>query len=135
MIKQTYTNLPVKNLEASKAFFSKLGFTFNPQFTDQNAACMILNENSFVMLVKEEFFKSFISKEITDAKSSTEVLLGIGLESRQTVDDMMKNALAAGAKESRDTQDHGWMYSRAFDDLDGHIWDLFWMDIQKFSES
>ncbi|MGH9910447.1 MAG: VOC family protein [Nitrososphaerales archaeon] len=123
-----FVNLPVKDLNKSKEFFTKLGFTFNPQFTDQNAACMVISEDSYAMLLVEPFFKTFTKKEIANAKESTEVLVALSVESREKVDEMLSRALAAGAKEAREPQDHGFMYGRSLEDLDGHIWEIFWMD-------
>jgi hypothetical protein len=121
-------NLPVNDLKKTMDFFSKLGFKFNPQYSNQNGACMIIEDNIFVMLLVEEFFKTFIKKEISDAKKTTEVLVALSVESREKVDKMMKLAIDAGGKEAREKQDHGWMYARAVEDLDGHIWEIFWMD-------
>ena len=128
MIKQIFVNLPVKDLKKTIDFFTKLGFTFNPQFTDENATCMIVGENIFAMLLVEKFFKTFTPKEISDAKKNTEVLLALSVESKIQVDDMIKKVLAAGGKEPRKAQDHGWMYGRSFEDLDGHIWEVFYMN-------
>lgn len=127
MSTQIYVNLPVKDLQKSIAFFTKLGFTFNPQFTDENATCMIIGENIFVMLLVEKFFQTFIKKQICDATKSTEVLVCISRESRAAVDEMVKNAVAAGGTIPRAAQDHGFMYGHAFEDLDGHIWELAYM--------
>ncbi|MBI5389785.1 VOC family protein [Candidatus Woesearchaeota archaeon] len=128
MAKQIFVNLPVKDLKKAIDFFTKLGFTFNPEFTDQNATCMIIGENIFAMLLVEKFFKTFIQKEICDAKKSTEVLLALSVESRTKVDELMTWAINAGGREPRAPQDYGWMYGRAFEDLDGHIWEVFFMD-------
>lgn len=129
MAKQIFVNLPVKDLNKTISFFTKLGFKFNPKFTDENATCMIISENIYAMLLVEKFFKGFIpGKDISDTKKSTEVLLALALDNREEVDGMIKNALEAGAKEYREAQDHGWMYQRAFEDLDGHIWEVFYMD-------
>ncbi len=128
MGKQIFVNLPVKDLNRSKEFFAKLGFTFNPQFTDQNAACMVISEDFYAMLLVEPFFKTFTKKEIANAKNNTEVLIALSEESKKNVDEMLSKALAAGAKEARESQDHGFMYGRSFEDLDGHIWEIFWMD-------
>lgn len=128
MATQIFVNLPVKNLDKSIAFFTSLGFKFNPQFTDQNATCMIVGDDSFIMLLAEPFFKTFIKKEITDSSKSAEVIVAISLESRQKVDEMITKAMTSGAKESNDTQDQGWMYSRSFQDPDGHLWEVFYMD-------
>lgn len=131
MAKQIFVNLPVKDLKKTVEFFTKLGFKFNPKFTNENATCMIIGENIFAMLLVEKFFKTFIKKEISDAKKTTEVLVALSLESREEVDQMMKNAVKAGGNEPRPVQDYGWMYSRAFEDLDGHIWEVGFMDESK----
>lgn len=131
MVKQIFVNLPVKDLDKTIEFFTKLGFKFNPKFTDQNATCMIVSDNIFAMLLVEKFFKTFIKKEICDAKKSTEVLLALAVESRDEVDEMMTDAIKAGGSESRAPQDHGWMYGRSFEDINGHIWEVFYMDESK----
>ena len=131
MAKQIFVNLPVKDLNKTIEFFTKLGFKFNPQFTDENATCMIIGENIFAMLLVEKFFKSFIKKEICDAKKSTEVLLALHVDSRKEVDEMMTKAIKAGGKEPREPQDHGWMYGRSFEDINGHIWEVFHMNMNK----
>ncbi len=126
--KNIFINLPVKDLDKSIEFFTKLGYSFNPQFTDENATCMIINDTIFAMLLTEPFFKTFISpKEIANAHTSTEVLLGLSAESREEVDTFFQKAILAGAKETK-TYDHGFMYGKDFEDLDGHIWEIFWMD-------
>lgn len=134
MVKQIFVNLPVKNLDKTIEFFTRLGFKFNPKFTNENATCMVIGENMFAMLLAEKFFKSFITKEIADAKKSTEVLLALSFGSRKEVDGMIGNAMKAGAKEQKQAQDHGWMYSRSFEDIDGHIWEIFCMDERKMPE-
>ncbi|MCP3167732.1 VOC family protein [Myxococcus qinghaiensis] len=123
-----FVNLPVESLERSVGFFTKLGYTFNPQFTDANATCMVINEHIYAMLLVKPFFKSFIKKEISDATKSTEVIIALTVDSRAAVDALMEKALAAGAKESKEKMDHGFMYQRSFEDLDGHQWESFWMD-------
>ncbi|MBI5326480.1 MAG: VOC family protein [Ignavibacteriae bacterium] len=125
---KVFINLAVKDLKKTMDFFGKLGFEFNSQFTDENAACMIINEDAYAMLLTEPFFKSFIKKELTDAHNSTEVLVALSMESREKVNDFMQTALSNGATEDRETQDLGFMYGRAFNDPDGHIWEIFWMD-------
>lgn len=130
-----FLNLPVKDLNKSKEFFAKLGFTFNPQFTDQNAACMVISEDNYAMLLVESFFKTFTKKEIVDAKKSTEVLIALSAENKAKVDEMLGKALAAGAKEPRAPQDHGFMYGRSFEDPDGHNWEIFWMDPKAINQS
>lgn len=135
MTKQIYVNLPVKDLNKTIEFFTELGFTFNPQFTDDNATCMIIDENIFVMLLVENFFKNFIpAKKICDAKKNTEVLVALSAESRKEVDEMMEKAIAAGGSEYRKAEDHGWMYGRSFEDIDGHIWEIGYMDESKMPE-
>ena len=131
MAKQIFVNLPVKDLKKTINFFTKLGFKFNPQFTDENATCMIIGENIFAMLLVEKFFKSFIKKKIADAKKTTEVLLALHVGSRKEVDEMITKAIKAGGKETREAQDHGWMYARSFEDINGHIWEVFHMDMGK----
>jgi uncharacterized protein len=129
MTKQIFVNLPVKDLSKTIDFFTKLGFTFNPKFTDENSTCMIIGENIFAILLVEKSFKGFIpGKDIPDTSKSTEVLMGITAESREEVDEMIDQVVAAGGKEFRVAQDHGWMYGRAFHDLDGHIWEVFFID-------
>lgn len=125
---QIFVNLPVKDLTKTIEFFTKVGFKFNAQFTDENATCMIIGDNIFAMLLVEKFFKTFIKKEIADTQKSTEVLLALGVESKAKVDEMMELALEAGGMEAREAEDHGWMYGRSFEDVDGHIWEVFYMD-------
>jgi predicted lactoylglutathione lyase len=131
MNKQIFVNLPVKDLEKSKAFFAALGYTFNPQFTDDNAASMIINDGSiYAMLLTEPFFKGFTGKPLVNAKEATEVLVCLTCESRAEVDGLVQKALAAGGKAPRQPQDHGFMYAHGFEDLDGHIWELVYMQPQ-----
>ena len=135
MATKIFVNLPVKDLKKTVEFFTKLGFTFNPQFTDKNAACMIIDKNIYSMLIVEKFFKTFIpKKKISDAKKNTEVLNALTLETRLKVDEMIRKVIAAGGKEYRKVQDLGWMYARAFEDLDGHIWEIFFMDENKMPQ-
>lgn len=128
MITKLFVNLPVKDLNKTVEFFTKLGFTFNPQFTDENATCMIVGNDIFVMLLVEKFFKTFTKKEISDVSKNTEVIVALSTQSREEVDQMMEKVVGAGGKESRDPQDHGWMYGRSFEDIDGHLWEIFYMD-------
>jgi uncharacterized protein len=123
-----FVNLPVKDLNKSVEFFTKLGFDFNPQFTDENATCMIISEHIFVMLLVEDFFKTFTKKEITDATKSTEVIVSLSAESKENVEGLVKKALAAGGKASSEPMDQGFMYQWGFQDLDGHLWELIYMD-------
>ncbi|MFE7097914.1 VOC family protein [Streptomyces erythrochromogenes] len=123
-----FVNLPVKDLDASKAFWGKLGYSFNAQFTDENCASMVISDTIVAMLLTEARYKDFTQKEIADATKTSEVLLCLSAESRTAVDELVDGALAAGASEPRPAQDHGVMYGRAFDDLDGHTWEIMWMD-------
>jgi len=128
MASKIFVNLPVADLEKSMGFFKALGFGFNPQFTDDNAACMVVSDDIFVMLLVRDFFKTFTPKAISDAKTSTEVLLCLSRESRQEVDETVRNAVAAGGSTYSEPKDHGFMYQHGFQDPDGHIWELVWMD-------
>jgi len=128
MATQIFVNLPVSDLSKSVAFFTALGFTFNPDYTDENATCMIINDNAYVMLLVEGFFKTFTSKDIVDAKGSTEVIMAFSADSREGVDGMYNKAIDAGRSSSQPAQDYGFMYSRSFEDLDGHLWEVMWMD-------
>jgi len=132
MATQIFVNLPVKDLPKSIDFFTKLGFTFNPKFTDETATCMIIGKNIFAMLLMEARFKEFTKKPISDAKASTEVLIAIDAESREAVDEMVKKASEAGGNIYAEPQDHGWMYQHCFADLDGHQWEVCFMDLSKF---
>jgi len=128
MTTQIFVNLPVKDLSRTVEFFKKLGFAFDAQFTDENATCMIINDNIFVMLLVEKFFKSFTKKEICDTTKHTEVIIALSTDSRENVDEMMQSVFQAGGKESREPQDHGWMYGRSFQDINGHLWEIIYMD-------
>jgi predicted lactoylglutathione lyase len=128
MHKQIFVNLPVRNLERSRAFFSSLGFAFNPQFSNDDGACMIIGENIFAMLLTEPFFRGFTTKPIADAREATEVLTCLSCESRDEVDALVAKAIAAGGRAPNPKQDHGFMYGHGFEDLDGHLWELAWMD-------
>lgn len=128
MSTKIFVNLPVKDLEKSKEFFEKLGYTFNEQFTDKTAACLVISEDIYAMLLTEAKFKGFIKKEIADTGETTEVLLALSAENRKDVDEMMEKVFAAGGEEIRKPEDYGWMYGRSFEDLDGHTWEVFWMD-------
>lgn len=128
MTTNIFLNLPVSDLQKSIAFFTKLGFSFNPQFTDDKATCMILNEKAYVMLLVREYFQTFIKKEVVDATKSTEAIIAISVDSREAVDAFANTALESGAAPAVDPQDHGFMYNRSFQDLDGHQWEVFWMD-------
>jgi len=128
MTTMIFVNLPVKDLPQSMTFFGKLGFTFNPQFTDATAACMVISETIYAMLLTEAKFQGFTPKPVSDARQSTEVLIALSLDSRQAVESMVKSAVAAGGRIYAEPNDHGFMYQHGFEDLDGHIWELFYMD-------
>lgn len=128
MSQMIFVNLPVKDLQRSKAFFAELGYAFNPQFTDENAACMVISETSYAMLLVEPFFGTFIDGPISDAHAATEVLIALMVPSREEVDGLVDKAVAAGGREYREPSDLGFMYQRSFADLDGHRWEIGWMD-------
>ena len=129
MATKIFVNLPVKNLDKTKEFFSKLGYSFNHQFTDEKAACMVISQDIYAMLITEKFFKTFTpKKEIADASKITEVIVALSAESKDEVNILIDKALAAGGKEARPAEDHGFMFGRSFEDPDGHIWEVFWMD-------
>ncbi|WP_417369727.1 VOC family protein [Flavobacterium beibuense] len=128
-INQIFINLPVKDLNKSIEFFTKMGFTFNAQFTDENATCMIIGENMFAMLLTEKYFSTFITKPVADAKKATEVITALAVNSRDEVESIIEKAFAAGGKQYKDPIDYGWMYNRNFEDLDGHQWEIFYMDM------
>lgn len=128
MSRMLFVNLPVRDLPRSKAFYGSLGFSFNAQFTDDTAACMVISETNFVMLLTHEKFVQFVTKPIADARSTTGVLVALSLESVAAVDHMVAAALAAGGCEPRAKQDHGFMVQRTFEDPDGHTWEPFWMN-------
>lgn len=128
MTTNVFINLPVKDLEKSKAFFAHLGYTFNPQFTDENATCMIISDTIYTMLLTEPFFKNFTKKDIADAHKSSEVIVCLSCENREQVDAIVKKAVEAGAKTPTSPQDHGFMYAHGFEDLDGHLWEYTYMN-------
>ncbi len=128
MSRQIFVNLPVKDLNKSIEFFAKLGFTFNPQFTDETATCMIIADNIFAMLLTHARFKDFTDKEIADSHKTIQVINALSAESREQVDEIVTKALAGGGSEPKPAQDHGWMYIRQIHDLDGHAWEFAYMD-------
>ncbi|TAL15501.1 glyoxalase/bleomycin resistance/extradiol dioxygenase family protein [bacterium] len=131
MATQIFLNFSVKDLKRSVEFFTKLGYSFDPKFTDENATCLILGENIFAMLLVEPFFLTFIKKPICEAHRCTEAIVSLTVEDREKVDEIVKKAVAAGAKPG-EPQDYGFMYSRGFEDLDGHMWDFVYMDMEAF---
>lgn len=126
--RQIFVNMPVRDLEASMAFFEKLGFSFHPKFTDAKGACMVLSEQGYVMLLERGFFSTFTKRELADASRATEMLVAFSCESRAEVDALADTALANGGREAMPPQDHGFMYYRTFYDLDDHHWEVLWMD-------
>ena len=128
MARQIFVNLPVQDLKKSMDFFSTLGFTFNQQFTDNTAACMVISEDIYTMLLTHAKFKEFTPNPICDATKSTEMLVCLSCDSRAAVDDMVRKAVAGGGKTYNQPQDHGFMYGHGFQDLDGHIWELIYME-------
>ncbi|MCR5862375.1 VOC family protein [Flavobacterium sp. J372] len=127
-VKQMFLNLPVKDLRVSIDFFTKIGFSFDQTFTNEQGTCMIIGENIYAMLLTEEFYSTFITKSIADARQSSELITALAVGSRHEVDKMVDSAVAAGATGDK-IEDHGWMYGRYFEDPDGHIWQIFYMDM------
>ena len=130
MSKLIFVNLPVADLPAAKAFYEAIGATNNPQFTDETAACMVFSDTIHVMLLTHAKFSQFTPKRIANAQETSEVLIAISADSREAVDDIADKATTAGGREPREKQDFGFMYSRSFEDLDGHIWEPMWMDLE-----
>jgi len=128
MATKIFVNLPVKDLNKSIEFYAKLGYKFNPQFTDETATCMIISDDIFVMLLTEAKFKTFTPKAICDATKSTEVLVCLSCESRDVVNDLVRKAVAAGGTTYAESKDYGFMYQHGYQDLDGHLWELIYMD-------
>lgn len=129
MFRQIFVNLPIKDMARSQAFFKSLGLNFNPQFTNDQGACLEVGENFFAMLLVEPFFQGFTKLPISDAKKATEVLIALSVDSRAQVDEVVAKAVAAGATTPNAPMDHGFMYQHGFADLDGHQWEVFWMDM------
>lgn len=125
---QVYINIATRDMARSQAFWRELGYEFNPQFTNEHGACLVLGENLYAMLLTEPFFSGFTSKAIADAKTCTEVLICLNCSSREEVDSLVAKAVAAGGTAPRAPQDHGFMYGHGFEDLDGHIWELAYMN-------
>ena len=129
MPRQIFVNLPIQDMQRSQAFFRALGFSFNPQFTNEQGACMVVSkDHSYVMLLVQAFFQGFTNKPVADARKTTGVLVALSCDSREEVDAMVSKALAAGGTAPRPPQDHGFMYQHGFEDLDGHVWEVLWMD-------
>lgn len=131
MPKMIMINLPVKDLPASMSFYAALGFTNNPVFTNEKAAAMAWSDQIYVMLLTHDFWKTFTKKTIPDATESAQVMLALGMDSREEVDRLVDLAAAnGGVADCNPKQDHGFMYGRDFEDLDGHVWGPYWMDPQ-----
>jgi predicted lactoylglutathione lyase len=126
--RKIFVNLAVRDLDKSKDFFRELGFTFNAQFTDEKAACMIISEEAYVMLLTEPFFKGFTKRAVADTSKATEALLALSCDSKEEVIDIVNKAIAGGGAHAMEAQDHGFMYAWSFYDLDNHHWEVLWMD-------
>jgi uncharacterized protein len=126
--RQIFLNLPVENLDKSVEFFTKLGFEFNPQYTDEKATCMVLSDQAFVMLLVKDFFQTFTTKPLVDPATQIQAIIALSAESRSEVDELVRTALEAGGTPANDPQDYPNMYSSSFHDLDGHLWEVLWMD-------
>ena len=127
-----YLNLPISDLASSTAFFTALGFGFNPKFSGEHAACLVINQHINVMLLTRSFFAGFTPKPVTDAHASTPAFMSLSVANRAEVDDLMQKALAAGGVEHSPAKDHGFMYQRGFFDLDGHAWEIFYLNEAEF---
>ena len=132
-INQIYVNLPVKNIQKTKEFWTNLGFSVNEQISDDRAVCIIMNDTISIMFLTEEFFETFSERPVPKG-DTTQVLVAIGLESREEVDQVVNAAVANGATQHEEAQDHGWMYQHAFVDLDGHQWEIAYMDASQLPE-
>lgn len=128
-MRMIFVNLPVKDLEASKSFYTALGFSINPDYTDDTAACVVISEAIYVMLLTEDKFREFIVNEVADAKATTEVLNALSVESREEADELFEKAIAAGGKPWKPVMEQGPMYGTSFQDLDGHVWETIFMDL------
>lgn len=128
MTRKIFVNLAVEDLDRSVGFFTKLGFAFDPRFTDESATCMIVGDEAYVMLLVQSRFKDFTKKQLADPATQTEAILAVSAESREGVDELADAALEAGGSPANDPIDHGFMYGRSFDDPDGHLWEVFWLD-------
>jgi predicted lactoylglutathione lyase len=135
MKSQIFINLPVKELERSLNFYTKMGFTKKPQFSDDSGKCMVFSDEIFVMLLTHEKFKAFITRPITDVSKTTSALFSISVESLDRVNEISDNALSGGGKEPVEAKDYGFMQQRTIEDPDGHIWEIFYMDMSKFPQN
>lgn len=132
--RQIFVNLPVKDLQKSIAFFTEVGFQFNPQFTDDKAACLVIGENLFAMLLTQPFFQEFTKKEIPDTARYAQVIVAVSADSRGQVDEIVNKAVAAGGVASKEPTDHGFMYEWGFQDLEGHHWEFNYMDLSAITQ-
>ena len=128
MATKIFVNLPVKNLNSSMDFFKKLGYSFNLQFTDETAACMVISEDIYAMLLTHSKFREFTKKDISDSTKTAEVILSLSTDSKEQVSEIVERAIKAGGTEPGEAKDYGFMYLRGFQDLDGHLWEVVWMD-------
>lgn len=133
MSAQIFVNLPVQDLTKSIEFFRSLGYQHNPAFTDENASCIVLDDGSYVMLLTKPFFRKFTDREIVDATTGTEVIVCLGVDSRERVDEIADAALSAGGRAGHFSADEGGMYGRSFQDLDGHLWEVVHMDMSEMA--
>ncbi len=131
---QTYINLPVKDINRTKEFFGSIGFEFNAQFSDENSACLVINDNTFVQLLAESYFNTFVSKPIANLSSHSAGIIALSANSREHADELAEKAYAAGGKPFKDTQDHGFMYVRNFEDPNGHLWEICYFDTSAFNQ-
>lgn len=134
MTRKIFVNLAVKDLPRSRVFFESLGFSFNPQFSNEQGACLVISDDIYAMLLTEPFFQSFTKKPVADAHATTEVLVCLSCDSRAEVDELVRKAIAAGGRAPNAPQDHGFMYGHGFEDLDGHMWELSFMDMAAFPQ-
>jgi len=132
MAKKIFINLPITDLKSAMTFYSAIGFTNNPQFTDETAACMVLTEEIYVMLLTQNKFKEFTRKEIGNTKKTASVINSLSVDSNEEVNAMVEKALKAGGKEPNEAKDYGFMQQRSFEDPDGHLWEVLYMDLSKF---
>ena len=128
MSRLLFLNLPVADLTASRKFFERLGFSFDERFCDDGAACMVVSDQGFVILLERDRFAEFVVRPVADPGAATALTVGVSADSRAAVDEFAEAALAAGAQPAKDPQEYGFMYQRSFHDLDGHLWEVMWMD-------
>ncbi|HEY0774214.1 MAG TPA: VOC family protein [Nocardioidaceae bacterium] len=128
MSRMIFVNLPVRDLKRTVGFWTGLGFTFNPQFTDENSTCMVISDHACVMLLADELFSTFTTRQVADATEHTEAILALSAESREEVDRLVDTAVTTGGSAANETQDEGYMYGRSFHDPDGHLWEVLYMD-------